>query len=161
MEDPLHIRTDVHAARCRNSDYTIAWISALDIERATAEAVLDERHQTLQAVQGDSNAYSFGRIGSYNIVIAGLASGTYGTTSAAIVAANLFRSFPNIKFGILVGVGGAVPFPGDLRLGDIVVGCPEQQHGGVIQYDFGTDLQDEEFVMKGTLNKCLDHVMLS
>ena len=113
----------------KSSDYAIALISALHEERAAAEAMLDEQYDDLHATPGDSNIYTFGRIGQHNIIIAGLPAGVYGTISAATVAANLLRSFPNVRFGVLVGTGGGVPFPGDLRLGDIVVGCPEQQHG--------------------------------
>lgn len=38
----------------------------------------------------------------------------------------------------MVGVGGGVPSAqNDIRLGDVVVSCPENGHGGVVQYDFG------------------------
>ncbi|KAB2576106.1 hypothetical protein DBV05_g5268 [Lasiodiplodia theobromae] len=48
----------------------------------------------------------------------------------------LLRSFPEIRFGLLVGIGGAIPHDGtDIRLGDIVVGQPSGSEGGVIQYD--------------------------
>lgn len=46
--------------------------------------------------------------------------------------------FTNIKFGLMVGIGGGVPSVElDIRLGDVVVSHPYQQHGGVVQYDFG------------------------
>ena len=110
-------------------DYTVAWISALHDERAVAEAFFDEEHPDLPSDPGDENCYSLGTIGCHNVVIAGLPVGTYGTTSAATIAKDLLRSFPSIRFGILVGVAGGVPSPNDIRLGDIVVSVPEQQNG--------------------------------
>ena len=45
----------------------------------------------------------------------------------------MLLSFPNIRFGLLVGIGGGVPSEeNDIRLGDIVVSKP---HG-----TFGTSL---------------------
>ncbi|KAH8743422.1 nucleoside phosphorylase domain-containing protein [Hyaloscypha finlandica] len=50
----------------------------------------------------------------------------------------LKSTFPAIRFGLMVGIGGGVPSKqADVRLGDIVVSQPEKGHGGVIQYDFG------------------------
>ena len=115
-----------------NNDYTVAWISALHDERASAEALLDEEHDDLPLKLGDDNAYTLGKIGEHNVVIAGIPHGTYGTTSAATVVANLLRSFPNIRFGLLVGVGGGVPGADDLRLGDVVVSTPEGANGTCI-----------------------------
>ena len=48
--------------------------------------------------------------------------------------------FPNLRFGMLVGIGGGVPVKTDngmIRLGDIVVSKPESGHSGAIQYDHG------------------------
>ena len=67
--------------------------------------MLDEEFDDLKkTVASDSNTYTFGRIGQHNVVIACLPQG--GTESAATVAANLLASFPSIRFGLLVGVGG-------------------------------------------------------
>ncbi|KAL1638797.1 hypothetical protein SLS58_008611 [Diplodia intermedia] len=49
---------------------------------------------------------------------------------------SMSRSFPDIRFGLLVGTGGAVPDNRhDIRLRGIVVSQPSGSTGGVIQYD--------------------------
>lgn len=121
--------------------YGIAWIAALSIERAAAEAMLDEKHAAPTGFarhQTDANVYTWGRIGEHNIVIASLASGIYGTTSATITALALLSSLPSIRVGLLVGIGAGAARPDkgyDIRLGDIAVGHPRGSSGGVCQYD--------------------------
>lgn len=63
--------------------YTIGWVCALPIEMAASIAMLDCTHEALPKKLGDDNEYSFGNIGSHNIVIACLPSGYYGTNNAA------------------------------------------------------------------------------
>lgn len=68
-------------------------------------------------------------------------AGMRGKSSAASIAAKLTMSFPMIKFGLSVGIGGGAPSKNhDIRLGDVVVSKPEGVHGGVFQLDFGKDL---------------------
>lgn len=99
--------------------YTVALICALSVEMAAAEAMLDEIHEKLPVPSGDHNCYTLGKMGKHNVVIAGLPSGKYGTTSAATVAIQLLRTFQSIHFGLLVGIGGGVPNEeADIRLGD-------------------------------------------
>ena len=77
-------------------------------------------------------------MGKHNIVIASLAAGVYGTTSAATTASSLLSSLPEIRIGLLVGIGGGIARPDDgtdIRLGDIVVSQPDGAAGGVVQYD--------------------------
>ena len=45
-------------------------------------------------MQGDSNSYTSGRIHEYNVVIASLTRGRYGTIFAAVVAECMQRGFP-------------------------------------------------------------------
>ncbi|KAH7308376.1 ankyrin repeat protein [Stachybotrys elegans] len=137
--------------------YTVAWIAALPIERATTTALLDERHEQPKGFdqhQSDMNSYTWGRMGNHNIVIASLPAGSYGTTSAATTASNLLSSLPHIKIGLLVGIGGGVSNPPhqDIRLGDVVVSQPDRTTGGVIQYDLGKAKPDERWERKGSLN---------
>jgi nucleoside phosphorylase len=67
-----------------------------------------------------------------------LPDGDKGTNSAAFVAAQMMGSFPSITIGLMVGIGGGVPEPNDVRLGDVVVSVPGKQNRGVVQHDFGT-----------------------
>ncbi|KXJ84981.1 Pfs, NACHT and ankyrin domain protein [Microdochium bolleyi] len=121
--------------------YTIGWIAALPIERAAAEAMLDEDHAPPTSFvrhQSDTNVYTWGRLGEHNIVIASLAAGVYGTTSAATTASCLLASLPSIRIGLMVGIGGGIARldkDQDIRLGDVVVSQPDGTTGGVCQYD--------------------------
>ncbi|KAJ9412468.1 hypothetical protein QL093DRAFT_2570550 [Fusarium oxysporum] len=128
-------------------DYTVGWICALTTEFVAAQAFLDEEHEgSREVAQNDNNNYALGRIGSHNIVIAVLPDGEYGTAVAAAVARDMLGSFPNIRIGFLVGIGGGAPSPNhDIRLGDIVVSSRDGGKGGVFQYDFGKTIQNQSF----------------
>ncbi|KAI7974602.1 hypothetical protein EIK77_000039 [Talaromyces pinophilus] len=165
-----------------HEDYTIGWICALPkTELVAAAAMLDEEHPILPAADPqDTNSYLLGRIGDHNVVIACLPAETTGKVSAATVATDLIRSFPSIRFGMMVGVGGGVPRGvdperviadeileddfdewddemaevSDIRLGDVVVSLHTKSTEAVVQYDFGKSLQEKEFVHTGgKLNK--------
>ena len=137
-----------------HNDYTVAWICALPIEMAAAEAMLEEIHPKLSAVYAsDTNQCTLGRLGGHNIVLACLPNGVYGTTSAAIVATHMLYSFSRIRVGLMVGIGGGEPSKdNDIRLGDVVVSSPTKQYGGVIQHDLGKNIGDG-IQMTGALNK--------
>ncbi|KAK4064957.1 uncharacterized protein Triagg1_8773 [Trichoderma aggressivum f. europaeum] len=141
------------------NDYTVGWISAITTEYVAARAMLDEIHEGPEMVStNDSNNYTLGRIGKHNIVIAVLPDGEYGTSSAARVAADLSHSFPHVRFGLLVGIGGGAPSrKHDIRLGDVVVSSPGSSngfsHSGVFQYDFGKTIQGQNFQTTGFLNQ--------
>ncbi|GKU15714.1 unnamed protein product [Fusarium langsethiae] len=130
-----------------SQDYTVGWICALTVEFVAAQAFLDEEHEDPRDVaKNDNNNYALGRIGSHNIVIAVLPDGEYGTAVAAAVARDMLSSFPNIRIGLLVGIGGGAPSPHhDIRLGDIVVSSRDGGKGGVFQYDFGKTIQNQSF----------------
>lgn len=87
------------------------------------------------------------------MVIGCLPHGRYGISSAAIVAKDMIRSFPSLKFALMVGIGGGAPTPErDIRLGDVVVSVPQGRLGGVIQYDFGKRLSGGRFQQTGQMN---------
>ncbi|KAF3211501.1 hypothetical protein TWF106_010221 [Orbilia oligospora] len=133
-------------------DYTIGWICALPLELEAATAVLDKIHPELPIPdKNDTNSYKFGQVGSYNIVLACLPSGSMGTTSAAVVVANMHRSFPFVGNCLMVGIGGGAPLlpQNDIRLGDVVVGIPKGNYGGVLPYLFGKTMQEGKFVQTG------------
>ncbi|EWC47641.1 hypothetical protein DRE_03261 [Drechslerella stenobrocha 248] len=137
----------------KRCDYTVGWICAIPIEKTAAIAVLDEVHKPLRVPATDTNSYTLGRLGEHNVAIACLPSGHYGTVPAAAVAINMRNSFPAIRFGLMVGIGGGVPSASnDIRLGDIVVSQPSGDSGGVIQYDFGKTIEKGRFVHTGSLN---------
>jgi hypothetical protein len=101
----------------------------------------------------DNNNYVFGCVNGHNVVIGCLPDGRYGTSSAAIVARGMVRSFPNLRFALMVGIGGGAPTrERDIRLGDVVVSVPQGKLGGVIQYDFGKRLSGGRFQQTSQLN---------
>lgn len=119
--------------------------------------MLDEEHNSpsdFQKPPEDSNDYVWGRIAQHNVVIVSFPSGIYGTSIAARVATLLVSSFPSIRLGFMVGIGGGVPSPSyDIRLGDVVVSKPGQgTAGGVVQYDLGKE-EEGKFRRTGSLNK--------
>ncbi|KAJ5900309.1 uncharacterized protein N7473_004379 [Penicillium subrubescens] len=108
-----------HNALNNPDSYAIAWIATLPIERAAVEAMLDEEHATPTGFtrhQTDANVYTWGRVGEHNVVIASLAAGAYGTTSAATTAGSLLASLPSIRVGLLVGIAGLTPRHATARL---------------------------------------------
>ncbi|KAH8690887.1 putative G-protein beta WD-40 repeat-containing protein [Talaromyces proteolyticus] len=153
-----------------HGDYTVGWICALpDSEFVAAAAMLDEEHPMLPAADlQDTNSYLLGKIGNHNVVIACLPAERIGKVSAATVASNMLRSFPAIRFGLMVGVGGGVPPDRnnngvgeekdseeesedvqDVRLGDVVISLHSESSEAVIQYDFGKSMQQKKFIRTG------------
>ncbi|KAL3488238.1 ankyrin repeat-containing domain protein [Aspergillus germanicus] len=138
------------------SDYTVGWICALTCEYVAAQLCLDEEYDdvSVDVSQNDNNDYTLGRIGQHKVVIAVLPMGGHGTTSATAVARDMLHSFPNIRIGLMVGIGGGVPTTKhDIRLGDVVVSVPQDGTSGVFQYDFGKSVQDQDFVYTGVLDQ--------
>ncbi|KAJ5174514.1 uncharacterized protein N7482_000391 [Penicillium canariense] len=133
-----------------HEDYTVGWVCALPKEIVAGTAMLDQVHPTLLQPRNDSNNYTLGRIGTHNIVLTCLPLGETGNNSSASVATHLTSTFPSIKFGIMVGIGGGVP--PFVRLGDVVVSAPGNGYGGVVQWDFGKTEQGDGFRRTGALN---------
>jgi nucleoside phosphorylase len=115
----------------RREQYTVGWICALPTELMAAQAMLDETYPDLPSTNvQNSNVYTLGRVYNHKVVIALLPTGVYSTTSAATTAKEMLFSFPNIRFGLLVGIGGGIPSEAnDIRLGDIVVSKPQDTIG--------------------------------
>lgn len=131
--------------------YTIGWLCALPIELAAAQLLLDKTHKDLPYDPNDDTQYTLGSIGGHRVVIGCLSAGQLGIGAAATVATRMRAKFPNLRFGLLVGIGGGVPSNEDVRLGDIVVSKPSPGNGGVVQYDFGKSTPDG-FTPTGFLN---------
>ena len=102
--------------------------------------MLTDIHESLPGVADDNNTYVLGSIFRHNVAIVGLPADGYGTNNAATVASDMRRSFPAIKWYLLVGVGAGAPGATDVRLGDVVVG------NQVIQTDLGKTLESNVFV---------------
>ncbi|EGU76072.1 hypothetical protein FOXB_13410 [Fusarium oxysporum f. sp. conglutinans Fo5176] len=130
-------------------DYKVAWIAPLEIEAKAAMYLLDERHRGRFPVsRGDDYVFQAGVMGGHNIVIATLPAGQeYGTGSAAALAGQVKKFFPNLWFGLLVGVAAGLPDLSrvpvrDIRLGDVLVGLPVGETAGLVSYDLGKETED-------------------
>ena len=146
---------DARSQWLARDDYTVGWLCAISTEYVAAQAFLDEEREGPEYVPlNDNNNYTLGRVGKHNVVIAVLPDGEYGISSAASVARDMLHSFPNIRIGLIVGIGGGAPSrKHDIRLGDIVVSTPRDGNGGVFQYDFGKTIQDQSFQVTGFLDQ--------
>src|SRR6266496_5610433 len=141
--------------KLRHEDYTVGWICAITTEYVAAQLFLDEKHEQPEYVApNDNNNYTLGKVGKHNVVIAVLPDGEYGIASAAVVARDMLHSFPNVRIGLMVGIGGGAPSRDhDIRLGDVVVSSPRDGNSGVFQYDFGKTIQDQAFRHTRYLNQ--------
>jgi nucleoside phosphorylase len=134
-----------------HEDYTVAWVCPLEIELTAALQMLDEEHEPLPQPPTDHNIYHLGSIASYKVVIAGLWQA--GNNPATAVVTQMRIRFPNLRFALLVGVGGGVPTITDngmLRLGHVVVSKPVGPFSGAIQYNHGK-ARDGVFERTGAL----------
>lgn len=141
MSDTVELTHDV---------YTVGWVCALPKEQTAATAMLDQIHPNLSKPAHDHNTYTLGAIGKHNVVIACLPKGKIGTNSTATVATRMVDTFPSIKFGLMVGIGGGIP--PKVRLGDVVVSTPVNAYPGVVQWDFGKAENGGHFRRTGALN---------
>ncbi|KAF4553215.1 Hypothetical protein D9617_7g029420 [Elsinoe fawcettii] len=124
--------------KLRHEDYQIGWICPLLVEQLAARCMLDEIHESLPQPSNDDNIYELGEIYGHNVVLCPLPRA--GNVIAASSVTQMLRTFTNLKFSLLVGIGGGVPTKsasGRVKLGDIVIGTPTGQHSGTIQYDHG------------------------
>jgi nucleoside phosphorylase len=139
-----------HSRELTHNDYTVGWICALPKEQTATTAMLDQIHFDLPKPSNDHNTYTLGSIGRHNVVIACLPKGKYGTISASTVATRMVDTFPSIKVGLMVGIGGGIP--PKVRLGDVVVSTPDGQFPGVVQWDMGKAEEGGSFKRTGALN---------
>lgn len=130
-------------------DYTVGWICGLPKEQIAATAMLDNIHPDLPKSLQDHNSYILGSIGEHKIVITCLPNGDICPNLAASVVTDMARSFPSIKIGLMVGIGGGIP--SKVKLGDVVISSPVGQYQGVVQWDFGKG-EDDQFERAGRLN---------
>jgi len=134
--------------------FTIGWICALHIELAASIAMLDREYKDSKTRRHphDTNEYCLGRIAGHEVALTCLVSA--GTIHAGSAALHMRDTFPKLRFILMVGIGGGIPYPStgeDIRLGDVVVSKPSGAIPGVIQYDSGKFRQDGGFQITGAL----------
>ncbi|EFY96150.2 ankyrin repeat protein [Metarhizium robertsii] len=138
-------------------DYTIGWVCALPLELAASMIMLDQVHNLLPTLYGDTNSYALGSICHHNAVMACLPINQVGTNKAAIVATNMKRSFPSIRMCLVVGIGGGVPSKADVRLGDVVVGIRIMQYDKVKTKAAGEERTEVHRIIPGALGTVLSN----
>jgi nucleoside phosphorylase len=134
--------------------YTVAWIAPLEIEVQAALHMLDRVHAGGFPVgPGDKYVFHGGEIHGHNVVIATFAAGQiYGVGSATSLASHVKRFFPNLWFGLLVGVAAGLPNlscspPRDIRLGDVIVALSINENPAIVPYGLGKRKGPGEFVL--------------
>ncbi|KID73643.1 Ankyrin repeat and KH domain-containing protein 1 [Metarhizium brunneum] len=138
-------------------DYTIGWVCALPLELAASKIMLDQVHDLLPTLHGDTNSYTLGSIWHHNVVMACLPISQVGTNHAAIEATNMKRSFPSLRMCLVVGIGGGVPSKADVRLGDVVVGTRIMQYDKVKTNPEGEERTEVYKLIPRALGTALSH----
>jgi hypothetical protein len=121
------------------------------MEQIAVLVMLDKEHKHLPQASSDHNVYNLGNIAGYNVVIAGLHQP--GNSPVATVVTQMRIAFPNLRFGLLVSIGGSVPVKTDnriIQLRDMVVSKPVDEHSGTVQYDH-RKAKAGQFEQTGTL----------
>lgn len=135
------------------NDYSIAVICALTIESDAVEAMFDEFWKGYPKIENDSNAYTPGRIGEHNVVLAHMPD--IGKANSAKVTSSFKNNFPGIKLGLVVGICGGMPFireyPREPREIDVFLGDVITE---ILQYDLGHQYSNE-FIRIDTLQNTL------
>ncbi|KAF4466642.1 Pfs NB-ARC and Ankyrin domain [Fusarium albosuccineum] len=130
--------------------YTVAWLAPLEIEARAALHLLDNRHRgRFPLGRGDDYVFQAGDVCGHNVIIATLPAGQeYGNGSAAALASQVKRFFPNLWFGLLVGVAAGLPKLSqnrDIRLGDVLVGVSEGESAGLVAFELGKETGQNGF----------------
>lgn len=131
---------------------TVGWISPMALELTPAIALLEQR--TKKFVDRDDTCYHVGKIGHHYVVAA--VCPRIGTHPAAYLISNMRHSFPNIKHFFVVGIAGGKPSYGtslkeQIVLGDVVVGYPQWNEGGVAHHESGAWGDGDRFTHSGHL----------
>lgn len=143
IDDKISALRRLHEfAREATWEYKLGIVTAVTIERAAVEAVFGEL-ETFPA-PNDPNSYAIATVPSHvspgdSRVVVSLLN-KMGTNSAASAVVNLFRSFPDLRYVLMVGIAGGMPHPekpdSHVRLGDLVV----SDEKGIVQFDFRRQL---------------------
>lgn len=155
--------------KLRRMDYQVAWICPVsNLELLPSALMLDEEHDAPDYDTAyDDNVYTCGVMAGHNVVLATCPPGLTGDVNAGRVTGAMFKTFPNIRMTVLVGIGGGVPRSPpsddpteDVHLGDVVVGWPGDGGPACVYYDLGRWRVDGQFETLGTIDKP-DRVLLN
>ena len=129
-------------------DFSVGWVTALPVEQAAAEQILDEEYDRERLHPPCTGRFTLGRIGRHNVVIGLPPAGAYGPGAAAAVATRMQYIFRGLQIRLLVGIAGGVPVDpenpdsADIRLGDVVVSQPSRARGGLSRTTSAESVQE-------------------
>lgn len=137
-------------------DTTVAWICPLEVEAQAAAFMLDEYYEDFDGPTGQRSTlqYIMGKMCGQDIVIVRLPEGEVGIGPATYVTTEMSQELPALKVVFLVGIGAGLPSASkdrDIRLGDVAVATPGDNHSGIIHYTL-KKVTDNGEVMKGHTN---------
>lgn len=124
--------------RLDRSAYTVGWLCVLPTEVTASRMFLDEEYTPPPRQPRDETGYIVGRMENHYVVIAFPLVLSTGSVAIAHTVVDLTRTFYNIRFGLMIGIGGGAPSAphptnplNDIRLGDVVVSQPSELHGKI------------------------------
>ena len=91
----------------------VTWICPVaDVGLLPARLMLDGEHPTPSYnTHYDENTYICGTINGHAVVVATCPQGETGNVNAGRLTGPMFKTFPNIRMAVLVGIGGGIPYP--------------------------------------------------
>jgi len=131
----------------------------MEVELLPARLMLDDEHlDPPYDTHYDENTYICGTIRGHAVVIATCPQGETGNVNAGRLTGTMFKTFPNIRMTILVGIGGGIPRAmssedplNDIYLGDVVVGWAGDGKPACVYYDRGKSKAGGQFELVGTM----------
>ncbi|CAO2649637.1 Nn.00g070220.m01.CDS01 [Neocucurbitaria sp. VM-36] len=141
-------------------DYHVAWICPVaDVELLPARLMLDKEHPAPPYdTHYDENTYICGTINGHAVVVATLPQGETGNVNGGRLTASMFKTYPNLRIVVLVGIGGGIPRShisedplANIHLGDVVVGWPGDGKPACVYHDRGRLKVNGQFEMVGTI----------
>lgn len=119
----------------------------------------DEAHPTPPFnTHYDENTYICGTINGHAVVVATCPQGETGNVNAGRLTGSMYKTFPNIRMAVLVGIGGGIPRPtvskdpfDNIHLGDVVVGWPGDGKPACVYNNRGRSKVNGQFKIIGTM----------
>lgn len=149
----IHVHCLMATPPASRDEFEVALVCSRPLEYNAISLLFDqfwdENGDQYGRAIGDTNTYTTGRFGKFDVVLVLLPN--TGKVSAASATASLRSSYPALRLVILTGICGGVPSSdaGDeILLGDVIISKT------VIQYDYGKQYPDD-FAVKDTTEDSL------
>lgn len=135
---------DTEVPTCK--DFHVAIICALSLEADVVEELFDYKWETSEILPEfeDGSKLTLGRIEKHLVVLVWI--GGMGKTKAGLAAASMEKNFKSVKYVMVVGICGGVPFIKDyekkceILLGDVIIST------AIHKYDEGKVTERQKYV---------------